>query len=69
MFHTYVLAASGNKVDIDRASFLMDKEMLQEAIDTMKEEMATCPQEDISYTPMDLGVLLRTARRKVRQVL
>lgn len=43
MFHTYVLAASGNKVDIDRASFLMDKELLQQSIDAMKEEKATCP--------------------------
>lgn len=51
MFHTYILAASGNKVDIDRASFLMDKELLQKSIDAMKEEIATCPREDALYGP------------------
>lgn len=49
MFHTYILAASGNNVDIDRASFLMDKELLQKSIDAMKEEMATRPRPDASY--------------------
>ncbi|MGO4831304.1 hypothetical protein AB4144_03245 [Rhizobiaceae sp. 2RAB30] len=51
MFHTYVLAASGNQIDIDRASFLMDEELLQNSIDAMKEEMATLPQEDALYGP------------------
>lgn len=51
MFHTYVLAASGNMVDIDRASFLMDKGLLQQALSAMKEEVTTCPQPDASYGP------------------
>lgn len=51
MFHTYVLAYSGKMVDIDRTSFLMDKELLQQSIDAMEEEKATCPQEDIPYSP------------------
>ncbi len=31
MFHTYVTASSGRKIDVDRAWYLMDKELLAEA--------------------------------------
>ena len=31
MFHTYVTASSGRKVDIDRARYLMDDELYAEA--------------------------------------
>ena len=31
MFHTYITASTGRKIDIDRASFLMDKELFADA--------------------------------------
>lgn len=31
MFHTYVTASSGRKIDVDRAWYLMDKGLLDEA--------------------------------------
>ena len=49
MFHTYVLAASGTVVDFDRASFLMDRDLLQQSIDAMKHEQSTCPRSDAAY--------------------
>ena len=33
MFHTYITASSGAKIDIDRASFVMDLELFQDALD------------------------------------
>lgn len=50
MFHTYVMAASGNVVDIDRASFLMDRELYDDAIKAMRHEQATCPRPDARYS-------------------
>ncbi|MDW6020240.1 hypothetical protein SAZ10_00525 [Mesorhizobium sp. BAC0120] len=35
MFHTYICASSGNVVDFDRASFLMDRDLLNEAMQTL----------------------------------
>jgi hypothetical protein len=32
MFHTYVVSSSGNTVDIDRASFLMDRDLFAQAL-------------------------------------
>ena len=49
MFHTYVLAFSGTAVDFDRASFLMDKDLLQASLDAMQHEKATCPRWDADY--------------------
>jgi hypothetical protein len=49
MFHTYIRAVSGNRVDIDRASFLMDRELFESAIDAMRLERDTCPRPDASY--------------------
>jgi len=34
MFHTYVATRSGKSVDIDRASFLMNKQLFQQALNT-----------------------------------
>ena len=49
MFHTYVLAYSHTMVDFDRASFLMDKDLLQASLDAMKHEQTTCPRWDADY--------------------
>jgi hypothetical protein len=46
VFHTYIRAQSGNVVDIDRASFLMDRDLLEESIDAMKRERAAEPGAD-----------------------
>lgn len=49
MFHTYVLAQSGNQVDFDRASFLMDPDLLKASIEVMCRERDTCPRWDAIY--------------------
>ena len=49
MFHTYVLAGSGKVVDFDRASFLMDRDLLAESIEAMREEETTAPRYDARY--------------------
>ncbi len=49
MFHTYVQAHTKRMVDIDRASFLMDKELLQQAIKEMEYERDHEPRPDATY--------------------
>jgi hypothetical protein len=49
MFHTYVLTASGTVVDFDRASFLMDKALLQASLDAMRDEQQNSPRHDARY--------------------
>jgi hypothetical protein len=49
VFHTSVLAASGTPVDFDRASFLMDKDLLQASLDEMRREQAEEPRHDANY--------------------
>jgi hypothetical protein len=49
MFHTYVLAFSGNVVDIDRASFLMDRDLFAASIRAMEHERDHCPRHDAVY--------------------
>ena len=49
MFHTYVTTASGSVIDFDRASFLMDKTLLQQSLEAMREERDTCPRHDADY--------------------
>ena len=49
MFHTYILAYSGTVVDFDRASFLMDKKLLRQSRNAMKEEQITAPRWDARY--------------------
>jgi hypothetical protein len=38
MFHTYITATSGTVVDFDRASFLMDDDLLRCSIEAMRSE-------------------------------
>ena len=45
---TYVFAESGKRVDFDRASFLMDKEILDEALRTVGEVLAKWPDPFLS---------------------
>lgn len=56
MFHTYVLPychperPRGQKtIDIDRASFLMDKDLLEQSIKAMEYERDNDPRPDASY--------------------
>jgi hypothetical protein len=49
MFHTYVFAQTGNEVDFDRASFLMDRDLLKASIEAMRHERDTCPRWDAIY--------------------
>jgi hypothetical protein len=56
MFHTYVLVHAqdpikgGKKlVDIDRASFLMDKTLLAQSIKAMNDERDNNPRHDAIY--------------------
>lgn len=51
MFHTYVMAYTKRMVDIDRASFLIDKTLLYQAREAMKKERDECPRWDATYGP------------------
>jgi hypothetical protein len=44
MFHTYVRASSGTDVDFDRASFLMDWDVLHDVLDAMGVEQKSKPR-------------------------
>jgi hypothetical protein len=46
MFHTYVLAYSGKVVDFDRASYLMDQELLTQSKEAMRKERVIRPFRD-----------------------
>ena len=41
MFHTYITASSGRKIDFDRAAFLMDNELLADVMRRLIKR--TCP--------------------------
>lgn len=45
MFHTYITTASGYAVDFDRASFLMDKTLLGQALEVRRERRAAQPDD------------------------
>jgi hypothetical protein len=49
MFHTYVLAFSGKVIDFDRASFLMDHDLVEAAKKAMHEEKTFAPRWDADY--------------------
>jgi hypothetical protein len=49
MFHTTVLAFSGTVVDFDRASWLMDRELLAQSMRAMTKERNTNPRWDARY--------------------
>jgi hypothetical protein len=49
MFHTYVLAFSRKVIDFDRASFLMDQDLLASAKKAMHEEQTFAPRHDARY--------------------
>ena len=50
MFHTYVTASSGRKVDIDRARFLMDQELFNQVhLEVIK---WVCPT---GFNPFDIA--------------
>jgi hypothetical protein len=49
MFHTYILTASKNVVDFDRASFLMDRDLLAKTLRAMALERDTNPRWDAVY--------------------
>ena len=44
MFHTYVRARSGTVVDFDRASFLMDRDLLQVSLDALRDQQKNEPR-------------------------
>jgi hypothetical protein len=49
MCDRYVLAFSGNVVEFDRASYLMDRDLLDQTIRAMRHEQTTCPRWDARY--------------------
>ena len=49
MFHTYIIAFSCNVIDFDRASYLMDKDLLQGSVEAMRHEQMTAPRWDAKY--------------------
>lgn len=51
MFHTYILTSSGRKVDIDRASFLMNRDLFQKSVNDMEREKRENPRWDANYGP------------------
>lgn len=54
MFHTYVTASSGRKIDIDRAMLEMDLDLFAEAERAMIKFI--CPN---GFNPFDIGVAER----------
>src|SRR6266568_3695667 len=46
MFHTYIVTQTHILVDFDRASFLMDRELLKESIAARDYERDHCPRWD-----------------------
>lgn len=46
VFHTYIQTAAKATVDFDRASFLMDRDLLAQSIAAMKQECAGAAQWD-----------------------
>ncbi len=62
MFHTYITTSCGNKVDIDRASFLMDQELFASA--TSHASISDC--EDVFFDlPDDQESLDKTYPQRV----
>jgi hypothetical protein len=49
VFHTYVLAKSKREIDIDRASYLMDKDLYRQSLAAMRHERDTDPRPDATY--------------------
>lgn len=49
MFHRYVVTAARRSVDIDRATFLMDKDLLADALSARDHEREHCPRPDADY--------------------
>jgi hypothetical protein len=49
MFHDEVLTAEGRAVDFDRASVLMDRELLSASLRAMMRERNTSPRWDAVY--------------------
>lgn len=49
MFHTYVQAHTKNMVDLDRASFLMDRGLYVAAKEAMRKERDESPRHDAIY--------------------
>ena len=57
MFHTYVRAYSGQSVDFDRASFLMDRELLNKALrDLMRESVKDWDEFDKYMAKLAFGI-------------
>ena len=54
MFHTYVKASSGAKIDIDRARYLMDDALFYEAERDIVKMMTPC-----GFNPFDIAVAKR----------
>ena len=50
MFHTYVQRGCGDLVDFDRASFLMDEELLAEAVKIRDEHKRTNSDPSVNYS-------------------
>jgi len=48
IFHTYVVAATGTVVDFDRAFFLMNRELLDEAMAALRHERDSVSESDIA---------------------
>jgi hypothetical protein len=70
MCDRYVLAFSGNVVEFDRASYLMDRDLLDQTIRAMRHEQTTCPRWDaVLRRAMGVGLLLRASPGTLRQEL
>jgi hypothetical protein len=50
MFDTHILATSGTVIDFDCTAPLMDKDLLQQARDAMRDERDNRPRSEIAYS-------------------
>ena len=60
MFHHEVLAAEGHVVDFDRASVLMDRDLLSKSLRAMIRERNATSSWTRVWRAVDLGRLLRS---------
>jgi hypothetical protein len=67
MFHTYITTSRGNRVDIDRASFLMDKTLFNQVMEELWSPVVNKVLEQWPEDDMDQACAMRMATNGLPQ--